>query len=76
MRNPRPRLDPDKVIRRRYMLGLTATQLAERADRSRSLICDVEHGRRPGSPETQQAIAAALDIDVSALYADDAEDAA
>ncbi len=63
-----PRLDPERVIRARYALGLNAAELARRANLSKQLVSDIEHGRRSGSPETQKAIADALGVSPDALW--------
>ncbi len=65
-----PRLDPQRVIKARYALGLSGTELAKRAKVSRSLISDIEHGRRAGSPETQRLIADALGVEPAELWAE------
>jgi len=64
----RPQLDAELVIKARYKRGLTAAELARRAGLSKTFICDVEHGRRGGSPETQKAIAEALDMPLADLW--------
>lgn len=66
----RPQLDAELVIKARYTRGLTAAELARRAGLSKTFICDVEHGRRGGSPETQKAIADALDMPLDELWAE------
>lgn len=63
-----PKLDPDRVIKARYALGYTGSELARRSGVSKQLINEIEHGRRPGSPETQKAIADALGVTPADLW--------
>jgi transcriptional regulator with XRE-family HTH domain len=65
---PAPQLDPERVIRARYDLGLSAAELARRSGLSKQLISDIEHGRRPGSAESQKAIADVLGVAPSNLW--------
>lgn len=65
-----PQLDPDRVIKARYSLGLSAAELAKRSGLSKTFICDVEHGRRNGSAETQKAIADVLGVSPADLWAE------
>lgn len=64
-----PRLDPERVMARRYALGLLQRELAERAGVSPQMVCDIEAGRRSGSTRTRARIAAALNVPVEELYA-------
>lgn len=65
------RFDPAKVIARRLELGMTQGQAAGRAKLSQSMLCDIEAGRRNGSPNTQQRLARALKVRaVADLYFD------
>lgn len=64
-----PQLDPDRVTKARYTLGISSAELARRAGLSKQTISDIENGRRPGSPETHKAIADALGVEPADLWA-------
>lgn len=64
----RPKLDAELVTKARYERGLNASELARKAGISKQLLADIEHGRRPGSPATQKAIADALGIQLAELW--------
>jgi len=57
----------DAVRRRRRELGLSQEGLAERAHLHRTYLSDVERGNRNPSLESITRIAAALDLEPSAL---------
>ncbi|MEV0400605.1 helix-turn-helix transcriptional regulator [Actinoallomurus sp. NPDC050550] len=65
--------DPDegigrRIARKRSARGLTQQDLADRAFVSRSLIQQVETGRKPATPSLVTAVASALHIDPVTLY--------
>ena len=57
----------DAVRHRRRQLGLTQEGLAGRAQLHRTYVADVERGNRNPSLESMTRIAAALDLELSAL---------
>lgn len=50
------------IKRERTRLGLSQVKLAEKADLSVGYICDLEYGKRWGTPETFSKLANALNI--------------
>lgn len=61
---------PKDVIRKlRQTAGLSQAELARRAGLSRSLICEIESGRRGITPATQLLIAGVLDVPAQDLGA-------
>lgn len=55
--------------------GLGVTELAGRAGVSPGTICDLESGRRPGSPSTLRKIADALECNLFSLLVNPEETA-
>ena len=51
------------IKKRRAQLGLSQMKFAEKADLSVSYVCDLESGRRWGTPETFIKLADALEIE-------------
>lgn len=69
-----------KLVRQgRLHKGLSQTQVADAIHKSLGYICDIERGRRSGTPEILKAIGKVLGIRESVLYdkyIQDATDAA
>ena len=66
------RLDPQKVVAARLALGLRQADLAQRARMSKQMMCDIEAGRRNGSPVTHKLLAGALGLRrIADLYVSD-----
>lgn len=59
-RRPLPQ-DPAKIVRRRYELGLTSQEVAERAGLSKGSVSLIERGLRGPAATTLAKIAAALE---------------
>jgi transcriptional regulator with XRE-family HTH domain len=57
-----------RIARKRRARGLTQQGLADRAFVSRSLIQQVETGRKPATPSLVAAVAAALHVDPGEVY--------
>lgn len=60
-------LDGAKVLARRIELGLLQKEVAARADISAQLLCDIEAGRRNGSPPVRARVARALRTNITSL---------
>jgi len=58
----------EEVRRRREGLGLTGAQLAERAGMAPSAVSQIETGKRSPSSASVIKLAAALGVEVGALY--------
>lgn len=59
---------PKDVVRRlRETAGLSQAELARRAGLSRSLICEIESGRRGITPSTRARIAGVFDVSTDTL---------
>ncbi|WP_327377945.1 helix-turn-helix domain-containing protein [Streptomyces sp. NBC_01216] len=67
------RIDPKRMARRRIEAGLSQTDLAEKADVSKQLVCTVEGGKANFSPGNLAKIANALDCTIADLLLDDDE---
>lgn len=67
------RIDPRKLERLRWEAGLTQRQLGERAGLSDVAVHGIESGKRRGRPNTAAALAAALDVEIAEMLADDDE---
>lgn len=65
---PAPRLNAARLVALRLERGLLQRDLAKRAGISVSMLCDMERGRRTGSPATRKALADALRVDVMDLH--------
>lgn len=66
--------DPKQFRRRRIELGLSQTDLAERAGVSKSHVSDVENGRAGFSPKNLKAIADVLGCTIPDLLLPDPDD--
>lgn len=63
-------LDADKVRRKRIEAGLTQELTAEKVGVTKGYVCQIETGRRGGSPAVIVRLAAALGCQVADLMPD------
>lgn len=59
--------DPDRCFRRRFAMGLTQMQLAERSGLSDATVCRIENGTVAASVESLTALAAAFGCEITDL---------
>lgn len=65
-----PNQDPERLRLRRLEAGLTQTALADRADVTKSHVCQVENGKARFGPQRLVRIARALGCTIADLLTD------